>query len=33
VVEHTWSFAEVVAALNHVGAGHSRGLNVVRISG
>jgi len=33
VVERTWSFSEVGAALNHVGAGHSRGLNVVRISG
>jgi len=32
-VERTWSFSEVGAALNHVGAGHSRGLNVVRISG
>ncbi len=33
VVERTWSFAEASAALQHVGAGHSRGVNVVRISG
>jgi len=33
VVERTWSFAETGAALTHVGTGHSRGLNVVRISG
>ena len=33
VVERTWSFSEASAALQHVGTGHSRGLNVVRISG
>ena len=33
VVERTWSFSEAGAALHHVGTGHSRGLNVVRISG
>lgn len=31
VVERVWSFSELSAALDHVGAGHSRGLNVVRI--
>jgi NADPH:quinone reductase-like Zn-dependent oxidoreductase len=33
VVERTWSLAEAGAALHHVGTGHSRGVNVVRISG
>lgn len=33
VVERTWSLAETGAALHHVGTGHSRGVNVVRISG
>jgi 2-desacetyl-2-hydroxyethyl bacteriochlorophyllide A dehydrogenase len=33
VIERTWSLPETVAALHHVGTGHSRGLNVVRISG
>ena len=33
VVERVWSLAELSAALKHVGAGHSQGLNVVRISG
>lgn len=32
VVERTWSLAEAGAALEHVGQGHSRGLNIVRIS-
>lgn len=32
VVERTWSIDEVSAALQHVGAGHSRGVNVLRIS-
>jgi NADPH:quinone reductase-like Zn-dependent oxidoreductase len=32
-VERTWPFSEVHAALRHVGAGHSRGLNVLRIAG
>ena len=32
VVERTWPFAEVRAALHHVGAGHSRGVNVVRVA-
>jgi NADPH:quinone reductase-like Zn-dependent oxidoreductase len=32
VVERTWSLAETGAALHHVGSGHSRGVNVVRIS-
>lgn len=31
VVERTWSLAETGAALHHVGTGHSRGLNVIRI--
>lgn len=31
VVERTWSLAETGAALQHVGTGHSRGLNVIRI--
>ena len=31
VVERTWSFSEVAEALRHVGAGHSRGVNVLRI--
>jgi hypothetical protein len=33
VVERIWSLSEVSAALKHVGAGHSQGLSVVRISG
>lgn len=32
VVERTWALAETGAALTHVGTGHSRGLNVVRVS-
>jgi NADPH:quinone reductase-like Zn-dependent oxidoreductase len=32
VVERSWSLAEAGAALHHVGTGHSRGVNVVRIS-
>jgi 2-desacetyl-2-hydroxyethyl bacteriochlorophyllide A dehydrogenase len=32
IVERTWTFSEVRAALHHVGAGRSRGLNVVSIS-
>lgn len=32
VVEKAWSFEEIGAALRHVGGGHSRGLNVLRIS-
>ena len=32
VVERVWSLPETAAALRHVGAGHSRGLNVVRVS-
>jgi NADPH:quinone reductase-like Zn-dependent oxidoreductase len=32
VVERTWSLAETGAALAHVGQGHSRGVNVVRVS-
>jgi NADPH:quinone reductase-like Zn-dependent oxidoreductase len=32
-VERTWPFSEVRAALRHVGAGHSRGLNVLRVAG
>jgi hypothetical protein len=28
-----WSLAETGAALHYVGPGHSRGLNVVRVSG
>ena len=32
VVERTWSFSDASAALQHVGTGHSQGLNVVRIS-
>ena len=31
VVERTWPLAETGAALHHVGTGHSRGLNVIRI--
>lgn len=31
IVERTWSLAETGAALHHVGTGHSRGLNVIRI--
>jgi len=31
VVERTWALAETGAALHHVGTGHSRGLNVIRI--
>lgn len=31
VVERVWQLAEIGAALTHVGAGHSRGVNVVRI--
>jgi NADPH:quinone reductase-like Zn-dependent oxidoreductase len=33
VVERVWSFPEAGTALRHVGRGHSRGLNVVRIAG
>lgn len=33
IVERTWAFPEVGAALRHVGTGRSRGLNVVRIPG
>jgi NADPH:quinone reductase-like Zn-dependent oxidoreductase len=32
VVEKVWPLGEVAAALEHVGAGHSRGLNVLRVS-
>lgn len=32
VVERTWPLAETGAALEHVGQGHSRGLNVIRVS-
>jgi NADPH:quinone reductase-like Zn-dependent oxidoreductase len=32
VVERVWSFSEVGAALRHVGNGHSRGVNVMRIA-
>lgn len=32
VVERVWPLAQTGAALEHVGTGHSRGLNVVRIS-
>ncbi len=32
IVERIWPLAETGAALQHVGAGHSRGLNVVRVS-
>ena len=32
IVERTWEFSEVSTVLHHVGTGHSRGLNVVRIS-
>lgn len=32
VVERTWPLAEVGSALRHVGAGHSRGVNVLRIA-
>lgn len=33
VIERIWSLSEAGAALQHVGTGHSRGLNIVRISG
>ncbi len=33
VIERIWSLSEVGAALHHVGTGHSRGLNIVRVSG
>jgi hypothetical protein len=33
VVERTWALAETGAALQHVGSGHSRGLNVIRVAG
>lgn len=32
VVERTWPMSEAAAALRHVGTGHSRGLNVLRLS-
>jgi len=32
VIDRVWSFSEVSLALQHVGTGHSRGLNVIRIS-
>jgi NADPH:quinone reductase-like Zn-dependent oxidoreductase len=32
VVEKVWPMDQVAAALEHVGAGHSRGLNVLRVS-
>jgi NADPH:quinone reductase-like Zn-dependent oxidoreductase len=32
VVERTWLFSEITTALQHVGTGHSRGLNVVCVS-
>ena len=32
VVERVWSLSEVVAALQHVGEGHSRGLHVLRLA-
>ena len=32
VVERVWSLNEVVAALQHVGEGHSRGLHVLRLA-
>jgi hypothetical protein len=32
VAARTWAFSEARAALHHVGAGHSRGLNVVCVS-
>jgi NADPH:quinone reductase-like Zn-dependent oxidoreductase len=31
VVERTWSLEETGAALQHVGTGHARGLNVIRL--
>lgn len=31
VIERTWTLAETGAALEHVGQGHSRGLNVIRL--
>lgn len=31
VVERVWSLAEIGTALHHVGEGHSRGVNVVRV--
>jgi NADPH:quinone reductase-like Zn-dependent oxidoreductase len=33
VIDRIWPFAETGAALHHVGAGHARGLNVVRVAG
>lgn len=33
VVERTWALAETGAALHHVGTGHSRGVNVIRVAG
>jgi NADPH:quinone reductase-like Zn-dependent oxidoreductase len=33
VIDRVWSLAETSAALQHVGNGHSRGLNVVHITG
>jgi NADPH:quinone reductase-like Zn-dependent oxidoreductase len=32
VIERTWSLAQTGAALHHVGTGHARGLNVVRVA-
>ena len=32
VIERTWALAETGPALRHVGSGHSRGLNIVRIT-
>ena len=32
VIDRIWSFSEVSAALQHVGTGHSQGLNIIRIS-
>lgn len=31
IIDRTWPFTHVAAALRHVGAGHSRGMNVVRV--
>lgn len=33
VVERSWALAEAGEALTHVGTGHSRGLNVLRVAG
>ena len=31
VIDRTWSFSELIPALQHVSSGHSQGLNIVRI--